>query len=171
MNRYKRTLMAAAMLVLISMPIGLFIFYKIQQIIVKHEMMEKLEHSELQTIDIPAAEVRWYEENREIVVGGKLFDVFSQTKIAGTDIIRFSGLFDEAETELEHKTGRLLQEKEKNDDTHKLLVQAVWLFNSPLQSSASLSTLYTESSKAYNPFIATGVPLADISVPAPPPKA
>lgn len=171
MNRYKRTLMAAAMLVLISMPIGLFIYYKIQQVIVKHEMREKLEHSELQTIDIHASDVRWYEENREIIVEGKLFDVLSQSKIAGTDIIRFSGLFDEVETELEYKTGRLLREKEKNDDTQKLLVQAVWLFNSPLQNSASLTALYAECSKSYNPLIATRVPLVDISVPAPPPKA
>src|SRR5688572_21846887 len=165
MTRYKRTLMAAAMLVLISMPIVLFIYYKVQQIIVKHEMMEKLEHSELQTIDIHASDVRWYEENREIIVKGKLFDVLSQSKIPGTDIIRFTGLFDEKETELEYKTGRLLREKEKNDDTQRLLVQAVWLFNSPLQHSASLAPLYPGSSTTYNPLIATRVPLFDISVP------
>jgi hypothetical protein len=171
MNRYKRKLLAAAMLVLISMPLGLFVYYKVQQVVVRHEMKEKLEHAELQTIEIPATDVRWYEKNREIIVRGKLFDVLSQSPVPGTDKIRFTGLFDEAETELEYKTGRLLQEKEKTDDSQKQLVQAVWLFNSPLQNPDVLAGFYTDISKSYFPFLTTRVPLADLSIPAPPPKA
>src|SRR5687767_12377378 len=143
MTRYKRTWMAAALLVLISLPLGLFIYYKVQQMVVRHEMMEKLEHAELQTIELSASDVQWYEENREIIVKGKLFDVLSQSKVPGTDKIRFTGLFDEAETELEYKAGRLIQEKEKNDAGDKI-VQAIWLFNSPIQNSDWLSAMFTE---------------------------
>lgn len=170
MTSGKRNFIASTLLLLISIPIVLFIYYKVQQILVRHEMMEKLEHTELQTIKMDASDVRWYEENREIIVKGKLFDVVSQAKLPGTDTILFTGLFDEEETELEYKAGRLLREKEKNDSNDKL-VQAIWLFNSPIQHSQQLSAMFTEVSKSYFPLIASRIPLADLSIPAPPPKA
>lgn len=170
MTCYKRTMLAAAMLVLISLPLALFIYYKVSQIIVRHEMMEKLEHAELQTIELSAADVKWYEEDREIVVKGKLFDVLTQTKIPGTDTIRFTGLFDEAETELEYKAGRLIQEQEKNEGEDKM-VEAFWLFNSPIQDVHLLAAMFTEVTKPYFPIIETSVPLVHIAIPAPPPKA
>lgn len=164
--------MAAAMLILISMPAGLFIFYKVQQVLVKHEMRAKLENgSGLQTVVLHQSQVKWHEENREIVVNGTLFDVLSKTPIPNTDSISFTGLFDEEETELEYKTGRLIKEKEeRHDDTQRLIAQSVWIFNSPLQKSVSLSTISTETSTTYNSFIIARIPLADLSVPAPPPK-
>lgn len=171
MTRYKQTIMAAAMLVLISMPAGLFMLYKVQKVLVKHEMREKLDiGSGLQTVVLHQSQVKWHEVNREIVVNGTLFDVLSQTPVPGTDSISFSGLFDEEETELEYKTGRLIREKEKGDDTQRLIAQSVWIFNSPLQKSASLTAISTETSTIYNPLIVASILLADISVPAPPPK-
>lgn len=163
--------MAAAMLVLISIPLGLFVYYKVRQIIVRHEMKEKLGHAQLQTIELHESDVHWYEEGREILVNGKLFDVLSQQKVAGTHNVRFFGLFDEAETELEYKTGRLIREKEKNDDSQKLIVQAVWLFNSPIQRPESLATLFADHSKKYTSLITARIPLVDIAIPVPPPKA
>jgi hypothetical protein len=172
MRSCKRSVMAIAMLVVISMPLCIFIFWKMQQLVVKHEMREKLGHAQLQTIEIAASDVHWHEENREILVDGKLFDVASQTPIPGTNKIRFVGLFDEEETELEYKTGRLVRDKEKNEEeTQKLLVQAVWLFNSPLQNSDLLDAMFVDVSKKYSSLIADRVPLVDIAIPAPPPKA
>jgi|ADGO01.1.fsa_nt_gi hypothetical protein len=114
MTRYKQSILAAAMLVLISIPAGLFVMYKVQKALVRHEMREKLHiGSGLQTIVLHQSQVKWHEEDREIVVNGTLFDVLSQTLIPGTDSIRFTGLFDIEETELEYKTGRLVREKEK----------------------------------------------------------
>jgi hypothetical protein len=172
MRSCKRSVMAMAMLIVISMPLAIFIFWKMQQLAVKHEMREKLGRAQLQTIEIAASDVHWYEENREILIDGKLFDVASQTPIPGTDRIRFVGLFDEEETDLEYKTGRLVREKEKNEEeTQKLLVQAIWLFNSPLQNTDLPDAMFADVSKKYTSLIADRVPLVDLAIPAPPPKA
>jgi hypothetical protein len=167
----KRSVLAIAMLVIISMPLGLFMYWKVQQWIVRHEMMEKLEHAQLQTIEIPASDVKWHEKDREIVVKGKLFDVISQSQVPGTGNIRFTGLFDEAETELEYKTGRLLREKEKNDDSRKLIVQAVWLLSCPLPGPPAIAELNADTEISYNAYITGNFPVADLSIPAPPPKS
>jgi hypothetical protein len=170
MTSGKRNYIALTLLLLISIPVVLFIYYKVQQVIVRHEMMKKLEYAQLQTIELAASDVRWYEKDREIIVKGKLFDVVSQTKVPGTDKILFAGLFDEAETELEFKAGRLLREQEKNDASDKL-VETIWLFNSPIQNSDQLSAMFTEVSTSYYPLIPSRMPLVDIAIPAPPPKA
>ena len=111
MNSCKRSVMAVAMLILISMPVGLFLTWKVQQLIQKHEMMEKLEHAQLQTITIPETSVEWYEVDKEIIVNGRMFDVKSYHKIPGTLEVSFTGLFDDAETEIEVKVKRLLHQK------------------------------------------------------------
>ena len=85
MSSCKRSVMAVAVLVAISMPLCLFLYWKVQQLIVRHEMMEKLEQSNLVNIELPAASVEWYEEEKEIIVQGRLFDVKSYTTIPGTN--------------------------------------------------------------------------------------
>jgi hypothetical protein len=171
MNACKRTVLAAAMLVITSMPLCLFMYYKVQQLVVRHEMMEKLEHSNLITIEIPSSSVKWYEEEKEIIVQGRMFDVKSYEEVPGTINIKFTGLFDDAETEIEDKVKNLLQQEEKKDGGKKLLVQAVWIFSSPLPGSPELASITYEIETAFKSYTLGSIPLADLSIPSPPPKA
>jgi hypothetical protein len=168
MNSCKRSVMAVAMLIVISMPIGLFVTGKVQQLIQKHEMMEKLEHAQLQTITLPETSVEWYEEDKEIIVNGRLFDVKSYHKVPGTIDVSFTGLFDDAETEIEAKVKKLLRHKEKNDAAKKLLA---WLFFCPLQDTETISHVYLINEPDFTLYITHNIPIPDLSTPAPPPKA
>lgn len=156
------------MLVVISIPIGLLTIWKVQQLFQKLEMREKLGHAKLETITIPEAAVEWYEEGREIIVGGRLFDVISWQKIPGTVKVSFTGLFDDAETEIKDKMENLLRKKDKNDPAKKLLA---WLFFCPLQDTEMITHVYPVNEPDFTLYINNSLPIPDLSIPAPPPKA
>lgn len=96
MKNNRQLLITLFLLITISMPPLLFVYYQANQAFVRFEMEEELEKSKLQTIRIPVNEVSWYKKNRELLVDGKLFDVKTQTELQG--VIEFTGLFDEQET-------------------------------------------------------------------------
>lgn len=168
MNSCKRSVMAVAMLIVISMPVGLFLTWKLQQLLQKHEMMERLEHAQLQTITIPETSVEWYEKDKEIIINGRLFDVKSYRRIPGTIHVSFTGLFDDAETEIEDKVKKLLRQKEKNNAAKKLLT---WLFFCPLQDTETISRIYLTNETDFTLYITHSIPIPDLSIPSPPPKA
>lgn len=109
----KPILPALILLITISSPSIIFIVLQIQKLVIKHEMAERLEEQNLQTIKLPADKVHWYEEDKEIIVEGKLFDVKSFTQ-QPDDTFLFTGLFDEEETDIKKEVDKLLQKK--NDD-------------------------------------------------------
>jgi hypothetical protein len=81
-------------------------------------MLHSLEKDQVTTIRIPEKDFKWYEENREILIDGKMFDVKSIQLIEG--IYEVTGLFDEMETELNamledlHKDAKNTQDKTFN---------------------------------------------------------
>lgn len=77
-------------------------------------MEEKLEADQLQTVIIPVEHFRWYEENREIIVDGMMFDVKSIQ--LENDHYVVTGLFDEAETELHIAMGKLQGREQSGED-------------------------------------------------------
>ena len=68
------------------------------QFYIKQRMEASLERDVLQTITLPAAEVQWYEEGREILVKGKMFDIKNYSITNG--VFTAQGVFDEKETEI-----------------------------------------------------------------------
>jgi hypothetical protein len=90
----------AAILLCIAavVPMLLSSFFLGGRIVVRHMMLEKLQHEELQTIRLHHTDLRWYKKDHEIVVDGRMFDV-KKLEIAGDTCI-VSGLFDDNETEL-----------------------------------------------------------------------
>jgi len=166
----KRSVLAAAMLVVISMPIGLFLFWKVQQVIVRQEMLKKLGHAPLQTIEIPASAVKWYEKGREIIVEGQMFDVLSYKQIPGTDTISFTGLFDYRETVIKLKVEKLLQ-LENQDAENEPEFQAMWIFFFPIKEGPGFCTANFSINAAFTNYITRHFPIPDLSIPAPPPKA
>jgi hypothetical protein len=68
------------------------------QFYIKQRMEASLENSALTTISIPAAEVNWYEEGREIMIQGQMFDI--KTFVIRDGIFTAQGVYDEDETEV-----------------------------------------------------------------------
>ena len=68
------------------------------QFYIKQRMELTLEKSALTTISFPVSEVQWYEEGREVMVQGRMFDIKSYTINAG--IFTAHGVYDDDETEV-----------------------------------------------------------------------
>lgn len=121
----KPILPALLLLITISSPSIIFIVLQVQQFLVKQEMAERMEVQRLQTIQLRADKIQWYDGEDEIIVEGKLFDVQSFTKQEG-DIFLFTGLFDEEETDIKKEVEKLLQKK--NGDSNERNAAARFFF-------------------------------------------
>ena len=105
--RFPKTIAGIPIILIVLLPCLYCLYFQVKHHLIREEMREKLERENLQTITIPVNEFRWYEENREVVVDGTMFDVKSIVRRGNSYII--TGLFDEAETELHIAMGRLQQ--------------------------------------------------------------
>lgn len=81
------------------------LYFQVKQQMIRFDIEDKLESDGLQTITIPVKNFRWYEEDREIIVNGTMFDVKSIHRSNDNYII--TGLYDEEETALHIAMGRL----------------------------------------------------------------
>lgn len=107
--RFPRTITAVPIILIILMPCIYCLYFQVKQQMIRSEMEERLESDGLQTVIIPVKDFRWYEEGREIVVNGTMFDVRSIEQKNDNYIV--TGLFDEAETELHIAMGRLQEDR------------------------------------------------------------
>jgi hypothetical protein len=169
MNRPKQIIIAIFLLIVVGIPGILFVYYQAEQAWIRHEMEEKLEHQHLQTIRIPARDVVWYEEDKEIIVDGKLFDVKTQTP--DQDMIVFTGLFDDKETLVKNQMEKLQQEQNSDKENETIVVKyvSIELFNE-IKSSYSLPD-FEPAPKNYISYNDNRPLTGDLTPPAPPPKA
>jgi len=135
-----------------------------------HEMMEKLEHSELQKVTLHNHSVHWYKKGKEIMVNSTLFDVHSYSVTNDSTI--FEGLFDIKETELKNHIIKLLEQKDQNKSTRNIALAKLMLqlwFNNIDNIEIKWGTSLSINRKA---IIASDKTLsAYFSIPVPPPRA
>lgn len=89
------------------------------QSFIKMRVEIALEKSALLTIKLPADQVQWFEEGREILVDGKMFDIKSYSITDG--LFTAQGIFDEKETEVVRMMGHF-GEKEQQAFIIRLLL-------------------------------------------------
>lgn len=167
MSRLKQILASLVLLLIVSIPCLLFVYYQSAQWYIRHEMEEKLENEQLQTIVIPVSDVKWYKENKEIIVEGKLFDVKS---VAYQDeMASFTGLYDHQETNIKAQ----LENLELEDDENAKNESAVNLISILLFKEEHLNAdwLLNQLSRQYLDYSKNHLLSQDLSIPAPPPKA
>ncbi len=66
------------------------------QAAIRQRMEHALDKEALTTISLPAGEVVWYEEGREVMVEGRMFDI--KTYEIKDGVFTAQGIYDEAET-------------------------------------------------------------------------
>ncbi len=167
MSRCKQIIVSLVLLVITSIPCILFVYYQSAQWYTQHEMEEKLEKEQLQTISIPVSDVKWYRENKEILVDGKLFDIKSVVYRDG--IASFTGLYDNQETKIKVQIENLELEDEenaKNESANNLI--SILLFK---EEDLNADCLLNNLSAQYIGFSKAHLISPVISTPAPPPKA
>jgi hypothetical protein len=107
-----KKILAGMLLLIVAAPIFFFAGLLFQQKLIRHKMEEKLERSFLQTITVSKADFKWIKKNKEIIIEGKLFDVKEYS--IKSDSVIFSGLYDEAESQLEKDMAGIMDQK-KNE--------------------------------------------------------
>jgi hypothetical protein len=107
------------------MPLLFISGLQVFQSLIKLRVEIALQKSELQTITLPANAVHWYEEGREILIHGKMFDIKTYSITDG--IFTAQGIFDDQETEVVKLLGHF-GEKEQAMCIIKLLVLSQTLF-------------------------------------------
>lgn len=94
---------------LLALPLLALLLLQGAQLVLKQTAAARMKVELLQTIHIPADEVVWEKEGKEVVLDGKMFDIRDYTLSNG--ILSATGFFDEEETGIlhflaEHATGK-----------------------------------------------------------------
>lgn len=99
------------LLLLVAVPLFFSIGFIIKQKNIQAEMKQQLKTALLQTIIVPARDVKWIKKDKEILVYGQMFDVKTSVKSGGN--IVFTGLYDEDEQELHENLKGFMHSKNK----------------------------------------------------------
>jgi hypothetical protein len=108
-----RHISSALFSTLLLLPLLAILFLQIAQAYIKSTREERLETGKLITVVLPAKNVVWEEDGREVWVGDKMFDVASFQIIGGD--YHLTGVFDEQETEIAGSLLHLLFSKKGTD--------------------------------------------------------
>jgi hypothetical protein len=84
------------------------------RIAIRITMLRNLDEEHITTIHIPEKDFKWFEENREILVDGRMFDVKSIQLNDG--MYEVTGLYDEMETELNAMLEDIHKDAKNNKD-------------------------------------------------------
>ena len=119
----KKHIVAIYLLAIICYPGLLFLYLQASKIIVRYEMLEKLEREQLTEITLPKKDVVWFEQDKEIVVDNRMFDV--KSSIDKNDSIVFKGLFDEKETLLKKRVSDLVDKKRSSSSLNDVSITTI----------------------------------------------
>lgn len=117
MNIIKKNI-CIVLIVLLAMPMAVSLFLEIKIKWIQHEMLEKMEQSQLQCISIDANQVNWKIKNKELLVNNQFFDVKYSDKHGSK--INFYGLFDAEEKRLESFIEKNMSGDENNQGLDKI---------------------------------------------------
>ena len=162
--RLPKTITAIPIILLVLLPCIYCLYFQVNDYRMWKKMEEKLESAQLQTVIIPVEQFRWYEENREIVVDGTMFDVKSIKREGNNYIV--TGLFDEAETKMHIAMGKLQGREEKGEDASLVSVIISQTLMAPVAApcidlpneSAAPSKAIISGEKLYNTILSIHTP-------------
>lgn len=109
-------------------------------------MKERLENVSLKSIIIEKDSFTWVENNKEIKINGKLFDVKSYYVVA--DKIVFSGLYDEDEDAIDEKVN-LLTSKNKQATFPVEKLSEIYLANMAWRCEYNLTDYQVKNKLSY----------------------
>jgi hypothetical protein len=107
-----RTILVFLLVIASAAPLLVPSIYTVRLAHIHFEMKEKLEREHLVTLSIPVQEFRWYEQDKEIILDNRMFDVRELQRVGNHYLVK--GLYDDEETALEQQVIRM-QEREDNN--------------------------------------------------------
>ena len=133
MQKQKKTT-AGILALLVALPLLFSVFFLVKQNTIRVEAEDQLNTTSLQTITIPLSELHWLNNEKELLIAGKLFDVKSYTFANNT--VTLAGLYDNNEDELVQELYTMVDHKNRsesdiNDIIFKYLFFPVFTDQSP----------------------------------------
>ena len=116
---------AYLLLLLAAIPLIYILIVRVQQQSIRHRMKERLEANDLHSVTISENDVHWINNGKELLINGRLFDVWSSHLRNGVYV--FSGLYDEEETSF---LGQIQKDQQNNNGNSKQLAQLFQLLQS-----------------------------------------
>ena len=130
----QKKITAGILALLVVLPLLFSVFFLVKQKTIRVEAEDQLNTTSLQTVTIPLSELHWLNNEKELLIAGKLFDVKSYFFTNNT--VTLAGLYDNNEDELvqelftmvDHKNG---SESAISDIIFKYLFFPVFTDHSP----------------------------------------
>lgn len=159
-----RKFIALGLLILVAFPLICYLLFYIQEQSIHAEIKKAFKQKELSTIRV--TKLKWYEEDKEIIVNGKLFDVSSVApQPDGSYIVK--GLFDHQEQAL-----YALLDKTTEESQHSpLLVEYAACFISDHLNFSQFTIIKTYTNRnTYSGYLETMVSQFHPGIIVPPPR-
>lgn len=133
----KRKITALVLVIITMIPLASCLMLSMRQQTIRHRMKEKLESEITHTVIIPEKDLQWVEQNKELLLNGKMFDIKFLIRQNNGNVI-LTGLFDTDETNL-LKELRSQQEKDQSKNYAQLvsLLQIVQVLPSDTNGSGT----------------------------------
>jgi len=165
----RKKILAFAMLLIVAVPLFFFFGFLVKQQVIKNQMRANLEISSLKTIIVNEADIKWVEENKEVIIDGKFFDVKSYSSADGK--ITLTGLFDNDEVKLHEQLKNFIHQKHNsNAPLNQLAVKFLLI---PLYINSAAANLENTAQiivQQFIPYLEKKIPENYLSKSVPPPK-
>ena len=94
-KRSYKKIVAGWLFLLAGIPLFFTMLFLVKQLLIQHQMFEKMEQGYVSTYRFSTGDLHWIKEGKELLIKGKLFDVKACT--TASDSTSVTGLFDEEE--------------------------------------------------------------------------
>lgn len=167
MRSFKKQTTALGFLILTALPLFYAAGIFIKQTILQQQRRMRFKTETLVTIQLPASEIVWVKQGKEILHNGQMFDVKS-LKTSGS-IVELTGFYDHKEDKLIKKIKGLAEQDKDGSLIHQLLVKFMFY---PKNNDADIISIQSNWVTTTNRFAVYSELITHLvyTAPAPPPK-
>ncbi len=160
----KKQLTALGLLLLVALPLVLSVCLFVNQKVLQLQRQERFEKERLQTIVITAEKILWVQDEKEVLINGRLFDVESIKKVGQT--LELTGFFDHKEDRIVNHLKNTEQQKNNstsplNQSTIKFLFSATYTNQQAITCHESCWKFITQQYYSYTEMI-TAAPISPL---------
>ena len=119
-KRSYKKIVAGWLFLLAGIPLFFTMLFLVIQLLIQHQMFEKMEQGYVSTYRFSTGDVHWIKEGKELLIKGKLFDVKACT--IASDSTSVTGLFDKEEELLKTTFLQIVNSKNEQPTPLQLLL-------------------------------------------------
>ena len=167
MQKQKKTT-AGILALLVALPLLFSVFFLVKQNTIRVAAKDQLNTTSLQTVTIPLSELHWLNNEKELLITGKLFDVKSYTITNNT--VTLTGLYDNKEDELVGQLTTLVDHKNGSESAISNIIFKYLFFPVFTDQSPDINDASSQMTVIHYSRYVGIIPSPAISLISPPPK-